>query len=392
MHIGVDATCFLNTRGYGRHARSLLGSLVGLDAENRYTFVVDSEESLAHVPSGASARLVRARSPAAVAASADGHRSLRDAWRVSRALSSSDFDVLLFPTVYSYVPVVSRARKLVVIHDVIAETYPHLTLPSVTARLLWRAKVAIGRWQADALVTVSEFSKRGILERFGVAPDQVFVVGEASDPVFRVLEPAPSAARLEALGVPSSGRHLVYVGGFGPHKNLDALVSAFAAVARRNGNSDLCLVMVGNYDREVFHSEFEMLERRAGELAERVVFTGYLEDSELVALLNLATALVLPSMMEGFGLPAVEAAACGCPVIATSASPLPEILGEGALYVDPHEPEELERALDRLLASEELRAQMRVAGRAAASRLTWDAAARQLLDVIHRVMDRCEGR
>src|SRR5262245_46029723 len=130
MRIGVDATCWQNTRGYGRYARALLGSLLRLDDRNHYTFVVDSEESLNRVPQGADARLARARSPATVAASSNGHRSVRDMYRMSRALSAREFDLLLFPTVYSYVPVFSPARKIVGILDLIAETYPQLTLPS----------------------------------------------------------------------------------------------------------------------------------------------------------------------------------------------------------------------------------------------------------------------
>jgi glycosyltransferase involved in cell wall biosynthesis len=137
----------------------------------------------------------------------------------------------------------------------------------------------------------------------------------------------------------------------------------------------------------VFHSSFERINAHIHELglSDRVIFTGYLTDEDLVMLLNLATVLVLPSLMEGFGLPAVEAAACGCPVIATTASPLPSLLGNGALYIDPTNQRELELALERVLTSGELRQRMRMAGLAAAKRLTWDAAADQLRAVFQRL-------
>src|SRR5213079_2255480 len=96
--------------------------------------------------------------------------------------------LLLFPTIYSYVPVLSPARKIVMIHDVIAETYPDLTMPRRSGRLFWKTKVALGRWQADAVATVSDYSRRGIVEQFGIDPERVYVVGEASDPVFRVID------------------------------------------------------------------------------------------------------------------------------------------------------------------------------------------------------------
>ena len=257
----------------------------------------------------------------------------------------------------------------------------------MAARLFWNSKVALGRWQADAIVTVSEYSRQGIVDHFKTAPERVFVVGEASDPIFQVLDDPQPSVRLLALGISPGGRSVVYVGGFGPHKNLDALLTAFAALALQHEFADVILIMVGEYEKEVFHSSFQTLKKRVQELGltNRVIFTGYLTDDDLVILLNLATVLALPSMMEGFGLPAIEAAACGCPVIATKASPLPGLLGEGALYIDPTDVQDLERVLNRVLTSEELRRRMRGAGVAAASRLTWDAAANQLVQVLNQV-------
>ncbi len=387
MRIGVDATCWQNTRGYGRHARALLRALVRLDGQNHYTFFMDSTENAETVPLEVEVRLVRASSPTAVAAAANGHRSAHDMWRMSRALSDPDFDLLLFPTVYSFVPVFTRAKKVVMIHDVIAEAFPELTLPSRSARLFWKAKVRLGRWQADAIVTVSDYSRQGILDRFIIDPGRVFVVGEASDPVFRRLDHPLLTPQLESLGITSSGRTVVYVGGFGPHKNLEALIAVFARIASQEAFSDLRLVMAGEYQKEVFHSYFNTIKQQVEALgmADRVIFTGHLRDEELVVLLNLSTVLVLPSLMEGFGLPAVDAAACGCPVVATTACPLPGLLGQGGLYIDPTRREELEAAMTRVLTSERLRRQMRDAGLAAAGQLTWEAAARQMLAIMQKV-------
>lgn len=387
MHIGVDATCWYNMRGYGRHARALLSTLVRLDTENHYTFLVDAHDHAQPFPSAVDLRQVGTSAPTAVAAAASGHRSVRDMWRMGRALSDPAFDLVLFPTVYSYVPAFSRAKKVLMIHDVIAETYPHLTLPSPTAQLFWKVKVALGRWQADAIVTVSDYARQGILQRFKLAPERVCIVGEASDPVFCRLDNPQPTRHLESLRITADRRYIVYVGGFNPHKNLQTLVRVFANLATHKTWADVQLVMVGEYAREVFHSYFATIKRQVetSAMAERVVFTGYLPDNELVVLLNLATVLVLPSLMEGFGLPAIEAAACGCPVIATTASPLPGLLDEGGLYIDPTSDEELALALTRVFDSQHLRQHMRQAGLAAARQLTWDAAARQMRSVIRKV-------
>ena len=387
MRVGVDATCWQNQRGYGRHARALLRALVVRDPGNRYTFFMDSADLSEALPPEAEVRLVPSSSPTVVAASAEGHRSLRDMWRMSRAMAEPGLDLLLFPTIYSYVPVFSSARKVVMIHDVIAEKYPQLTLPRRLARLFWRTKVALGRWQADALVTVSEHSRRGIVEHFRIHPQRVHVVGEASDPVFRVLDNPRPTARLRALAIDGTGRTLVYLGGFSPHKNLDTLVAAFAKVMAGPEFEDVRLVLVGEHDKEVFHSYFQTIRQQVSRLgiAQRVLFTGYLPDEDVVALLNLATALVLPSLLEGFGLPAVEAAACGCPVIATTSSPLPELLRAAGLFVDPHDGEGWERAVASVLRSDGLRRRMRTEGLAAARRLTWDSAARRLQSLLREV-------
>lgn len=387
MHIGVDATCWQNNRGYGRHARALLSALVQLDVGNRYTFYLDSVENSDSLPPQAEARWVSTSAPTVRAASSNGHRSIGDMWQMSHALSDASLDLLFFPTVYSYVPVISRAKKIIMIHDIIADKFPHLTFPSRTGRLFWNAKSALGRWQADAIATVSDFSRDELVRHFGLAKERVFVVAEASDSVFRRLEHPQLTPYLRVLGIDDAARTVIYVGGFGPHKNLEGLVAVFARIAAKDDLSDVRLVMVGEHDRETFHSYFGTIRQQVAELGlgNRVIFTGYLPDDELRVLLNQGTVLVLPSLMEGFGLPAVEAAACGCPVIATTASPLPELLGEGGIYFEPTKLGDLEGALTRVLASSALREQMRHAGLAAAQKLTWDAAARQLMDLIEQV-------
>jgi glycosyltransferase involved in cell wall biosynthesis len=388
MRIAVDATSWHNRRGYGRHARSLLKALVPLDTSNQYTLFFDAPAEPTSIPQGSQVRQVESRSPAALAAASDGHRSARDMWRMSRALSDPGYDALLFPTVYSYVPVFSQAKKLLVIHDVIVEKYPELTLPRRLPRLFWNAKVAMGRRQADAIITVSEYSKRAIVEHFKIPADRVYVAGEASDPVFRVLPDPQIPSQLQESGIQENQRLICYIGGFGPHKNLERLVIAFSRIAARQEFADLRLVMVGKYDKEVFHSYVGKIRTQieALGLSPKVHFTGYLSDEDLVSLLNCCTVVALPSLMEGFGLPAIEAAACGCPVVATCESPLPALLGEGGLYVDPLDGAALESALICVLSDPDLQAHMRHTGLAAAGRLTWESAAHQMQCIIQEVV------
>lgn len=388
MHIGVDATCWQLPRGFGRHTRCLLTALRQVDSDNTYTFFTDSPEVTAELSAVAPVRLVKTSRPTIAAAAAATNRTIGDLVAMSRAMSDRSIDVLLFPTAYSYVPVLSRAKKVVVIHDVTAERYPGLTLDGVRSRWLWTIKSTLSRRQADAIATVSDYSRQALVDEFGLDRERIHVIGEASDPIFRRLDHPRPTARLVSLGLTGARRLVVYVGGFSPHKNIPRLIEAFGHLADREDCTDVDLVLVGGYENETFRTAYQDTRERIRTLAldRRVILTGFLPDADLVALLNLATVLVLPSMTEGYGLPAIEAAACGCPVIATSESPLPDLLGEGGLYIDPQNPAALLDALNRVLTSPDRQEYMRRAGLAAAGRLTWTAAARDLVRLMHDTM------
>jgi glycosyltransferase involved in cell wall biosynthesis len=384
MKIGIEATCLFNKRGYGRYARALIGSTLQIDKENEYICFVDSLEKLDDISDRVEIRYVAASTPAALAASSTSRRSLGDMWKMSRAMSDSKLDILLFPTVYTYVPVLSPAKKVVFIYDAIPEIYPELTLPHKRARLFWQIKSSMARRQADAIVTISEYSKKILARKFNISDRRLQVVDGASDPIFRVLNGTISGEQLKPYGIPTGGRLVVYLGGFGPHKNVMGLVRSFSLLANTPEYQDIYLVLVGEYRNEIFHSQITEIQQeihRAG-VTERTVFTGYMPDDQVVVLMNAATVLVLPSLMEGIGLPALEAAACGCPVIATRESPLPEMLGEGAIYINPQDPDDLTSALRRVLDSSEIRATLRTKGLEATSNLSWERSARNLITII----------
>ena len=208
-HIGVDATCWMLKRGFGRHARCLLGALMEVDTRNRYTFFIDAPEVRAELPPGAGVRVVGASAPTIEAASARGHRRLRDVMAMSRALSSADLDVVFFPTLFSYVPTFGRARRFLMMHDATAEMYPTMALGGWKNQLLWRAKTAIGRRQADVLLTVSHYSRDTIERLVGVEKGRLHVVGEAS--ARRV--PGARSARRDARASKRGLRSRAAIGG-----------------------------------------------------------------------------------------------------------------------------------------------------------------------------------
>lgn len=390
MRIGVDATCWSHRRGYGRFTRDVLNATLSLDRENHYIFFTDTEEQEFPLPAGVEVRRIRARVPTIRAAAAEGSRSLRDLWVASRVMSREPLDIFFSPSVYSYVPLTSRVPKLVAIHDVIADVYPHLLFPSRRSKFLWNIKMKLGCAQAAMVLTVSEYSRRRLAELRRIPEGRLRVVSEASDPAFRPVKPPPWTERLAGLGISPETRFVLYVGGISPHKNLWMLVDAFRDAQSRPGLGDVRLVLAGDYQGDVFLSCYRELVAylRETNFAERVIFTGYVDDRDLLGLLNAAQVLALPSFCEGFGLPAVEAAACGTPGVVTTESPLPELLGEGAIAVSPEDRAGWTEALARILGDSTLRARMGAAALAAASRLSWQNSARQLLAIFNEVRER----
>jgi glycosyltransferase involved in cell wall biosynthesis len=388
MRIGVDATCWSNHRGYGRFTRALLNAALAQDRANEYIFFTDSESEEFPLPERAKEVRISAGVPTLRAAAADGRRSLPDIWNMSRALSGTPLDLLFFPSVYSYVPVISSAPKLVTIHDVIPEMFPQLVFPTLQSKLLWKAKRWLGCAQARLILTVSEYSRQCLQQRLGIAPSRLRVVSEASDPVFKRVEGMDARPLFARLGLPPDACYVLAVGGFSPHKNLSLLMDVFCEVQARPVFANVRLIFAGDYTSDVFHSCFHDLVQQVQDagLQGRVIFAGYLRDQDLVALLNKALVLALPSFCEGFGLPGIEAAACGTPVIATTESPLPELLGEGAIPVHPSDRAGLRDALLRVLSDTGLRERMGSAGLAAAARLSWENSARQLLGVFDEVV------
>jgi glycosyltransferase involved in cell wall biosynthesis len=379
MRIGIDGTCWLNRRGYGRFAHRLIAELAALDGGAEYAMVVDFDPAEAPpIPEGVRLISAAAGVPAARAAGAAGRRSLADMWAVSRALSRESFDIIFFPTAYTYVPVAGSARVVVVIHDVIAEQFPQHVFPSRLSASFWRLKLWAARRQADLVVTVSEASRRGLARHFGLAPERIVVVPEAADPLFRRLPDDDARRRtLRRFGLRDEG-FVLYVGGISPHKNLGALIQAFADARRQLDCTAQRLVLVGDYSGDVFYSAYAALRRQADDLRldEAVLFTGYVPDEDLVHLYNAAAAFVLPSLLEGFGLPAIEALACGAPVVASNRGALPEVVGAAGILFDPDASGALRDALQRVCGDAELREHLRAAGPRRAAEFSWQRAAR----------------
>lgn len=397
MRVGIDLSCWASRRGYGRFVRNLVQALLALRPRQDLVFLLDAQSAdRPDLPDGGCRIVATTREAPTAAASAVGRRSLRDLAAMSAAAARARLDTLFFPSVYTWFPVPTNATVILGVHDVIAEDYPDLVFPDPRGRRLWALKGRLARWQADFLLTVSAHARAGVLRHFRCPPERVWVVGEAPDAAFRPLAPGEiDRGLLGSWGLGEGDPFLVYLGGLNPHKNLGTLLDALAALRRRPGLESTRLVVIGELESDPFTPGAAEVRARTSALGldGTVVFTGFLGDEEVVHFLSAARALVLPSFAEGFGLPAVEAAACGTPVVATRNSPLPELLDGGGLFFDPKDGGALLEALACLLADEGERARK---GRIALERaraLTWERSARQMLDLLDEVeQERGRGR
>ncbi len=271
-------------------------------------------------------------------------------------------------------PMRCAAPVVVTIHDLIP-----LVLPEYRGD--WRVQmymrlVAASARRAAVVLTDSEASRRDILERLRLDPDRVRTVYLAADAAYRPQPPDAVEAVRQRLGLPP--RYVLYFGGFDARKNLRAVFAAFARVAARM--PDVSLVVAGRLPRRdtPFTPDPRRLAREAG-VADRTLFADWVDEADKPALYAGAEALLFPSRYEGFGLPPLEAMACGTPVIASRVASLPEIVGEGGLLCDPDDAAGMADGLLALLTDAATRAALAERALAQARKFSWARTAEETL-------------
>lgn len=359
MRIGIDARLVYYTQaGIGQYILRLIEALAKIDREDEF-IILQSRKDETIVTSQANFRRRSLWTPS--------HHRLEQ-WTLPLEIGMTGLDLLHSP---DFIPPFHRNYSSVItIHDLAFLLYPHFVTRE-SARYYGQIDRAVQ--SADHIIAVSESTKWDTIHLLGVPEDKITVIYEAANPVFRPIDDQEKLNQIRAkYGI--WGDFILFVSTIEPRKNLPNLLRAFQQFL--GGYDDgLKLVVVGRHGW-LFEEVSAILEELD---LEEVIFTGKASAKDLLFLYNAGQGLVYPSLYEGFGLPPLEAMACGTPVVTSNVSSLPEVVGDAALMVDPEDISGLAKAIGRVLTDEALRKDLIERGFKQAKLFSWERTAKETL-------------
>ena len=377
MRIAIDYTAAIRQRaGIGNYVRKLVDAMLEQDASNQYTLLT-------------SGRPTRER-PFPTADNVRGRsifipdRYLNIIWYRWRlplyaTYFSGQVDIYHGPD-FALPPIGKTLRKVVTVHDLSFLEHPEYAVPSLAAYLKKVVPEAVAA--ADVICTVSQEVSRTLIEHFQTPREKLVVIPNGVSPHFkRITDPVLLGATRHKYGL----KHplVLGVGTLEPRKNHIGLIKAFyQAQKKKKGPAMLALAGGKGWLYEETQRLVEELK-----LEKKVRFLGRVSDLELVTLYSLADVFAFPSFVEGFGVPPLEAMACGAPIITSNTSSLPEVVGDAALLINPHNTGELSGAIMRILENKQLQEELRQKGYERVKEYSWPASAHKMLSVYQKLYE-----
>src|SRR5579863_4514239 len=375
MRIAIDYTAAIRqSAGVGNYVRRLVDAMLAQDASNQYTLLT-------------SGRPTRER-PFPQAQNVQGRsiiipdRYLNIIWYRWRlplyaTFFSGQVDIYHGPD-FALPPLNGKLRKVVTVHDLSFLEHPEYAVPSLAAYLKKIVPEAVAA--ADVVASVSQTTSQSLIKHFKTPTEKIVVVPNGVAPYYRrITDPVLLGATRHKFGL----KHplVLGVGTMEPRKNHLGLIKAFAQ-AQKKKKGPAMLALAGGKGWLYEETKQAVADLK---LEHKVRFLGHISDLELVTLYSMADVFAFPSFSEGFGIPPLEAMACGTPIITSNTSSLPEVVGDAALLVDPHNIIELGHAITRLLEDEQLREELRQKGYQRAQHYSWSASASKMLSIYQKL-------
>ncbi|OGK30459.1 hypothetical protein A3F29_00450 [Candidatus Roizmanbacteria bacterium RIFCSPHIGHO2_12_FULL_33_9] len=286
-----------------------------------------------------------------------------------------------FEPFFLTLPIFSKSKYVVTVHDLIPLVFPEKFPPGIKGSIKWNIqKLSLKR--AERIITDSNSSKNDIAEHIGISEDKIEVIYLAAGEEFRKLKIKNLKLKIK-YGLPD--RFLLYIGDVTWNKNLPNLITAVEDL-------NAALVMVGkalvseDFDKNNPWNQDLVKVHKIVKNSKNILLLGFIENKDLVDLYNLATAFVMPSFHEGFGLPILEAMSCGCPVITSRGGSIPEVAGEAAFYVDPYDINDIKKGIKEVLSDEKFRKKMSEKGLMQSKKFSWKRATEETVKVYEKVM------
>ena len=367
MRVAIDARK-LHDFGIGTYIRNLLRHLARIDHDTEFVLLCTEADLGVAAQLGPNFRSVLEPAP---------NYSIREQIHVPWVLRRERPD--LFHAPHYVLPAAIHCNSVVTIHDCIHLMFPQY-LPNRMAYAYARAQMWTAAHRSDCILTVSDASKRDILHLFNIPPEKIVVVYNAIDAHFSVT-PHPDAVARVRERYQLDHRFLLYVGNIKPHKNLVRLIEAFSEL-RTGDLEDLKLLIIGDEISKLPALRHAVHRHK---LHKHVRFLGYVPDDQLAVLYRLAAVFVFPSLYEGFGLPPLEAMASGTPVVVSNVSSLPEVVGDAAVLVDPHDIDSIVDGLRCVLTNPARADDMRRKGLERSREFSWERSVARTLEVYKRI-------
>ena len=380
MRIAIDYTAAIRQgAGIGNYVRDLVDALLAQDSKNQYTLLTSGRPTRERpFPK---ADNVRARSIIIP------DRYLNILWYRWRLPLHATFftgqvDIYHGPD-FVLPPINGKVRKIVTVHDLAFLEHPEYAVPQLVAFLNKVVPEAVG--SADVVAAVSQATRQTLIEHFKTPAGKITIIPNGVRSHFRrITDPILLAATRHKFGL----KHplVLGVGTLEPRKNHPGLIKAFHQAQSASGKKQRPAMLALAGGPGWLYEETQQLVTKL-KLEKKVRFLGRVSELELITLYSMADVFAFPSFFEGFGLPPLEAMACGAPVITSNTSSLPEVVGDAALLINPYNTSELAQAMIRLLEDEKLREELQQKGYARAQLFTWPKSASKMLSVYQRLYD-----